>query len=129
LNELVVRISGVRGAILLAQDSSSEQIVGQQPTAPAVSIAPEPSQSKSSPLPMGLQELSRTMQWRSLPPHIKRILTSYLTEDAGNFENAVARYRVGWEKEKIAADAERIMQDPLVVAVLQLQRGQIRQRH
>jgi hypothetical protein len=43
----------------------------------------------------------------------------------GNFENAVARYRVGWSQEKIAADAERIMQDPLVRAVLQIQRGEI----
>jgi hypothetical protein len=77
-------------------------------------------------LPMGLQELSRTQEWRSLQPYIKRILTSYLTEDAGNFENAVARYRVGWEKEKIAVDAERISNDPLVVTVLKIQRGEIR---
>jgi hypothetical protein len=89
------------------------------------SVLPEDLRPKSFRLPMGLQELSRTQEWRSLAPYIKRILTSYLTEDVGNFENAVARYRVGWEKEKIAADAERLMQDPRVVMVLQIQRGEI----
>lgn len=59
-------------------------------------------------IPMGLQELSRTQEWKSLPPYVKRILTSYLSEDADNLEQAVARYRVGWGTEQIAADAERL---------------------
>ena len=90
----------------------------------SVSVLPPELRPHGHRLELGLQELSRTQEWRSLQPHIKRILTSYLTEDAGNFENAVARYRVGWEQERIAADAERIMQEPLVKAVLRMQRGE-----
>jgi hypothetical protein len=101
-----------------------------KPGVRAESVLPEELQPKPFRIPMGLEELSRTMQWRSLPPYLKRILTSYLgggmPEDVGNWESSVARYRVGWDKEKIAADAERLMNDPLVVTVLKIQRGEIR---
>ena len=90
------------------------------------SVLPEELRPKSFRLPMGLQELSRTPEWRSLQPYLKRILTSYITEDEGDWLAAVTRYRVGWEEERIAADAERIMQEPLVRAVPQIQRGEIR---
>lgn len=94
------------------------------------SVLPADMQPQDHRIPMGLQELSRTMQWRSLPPYIKRILTSYFgggdkTEDTGDWLASVARYRVGWEKEKIAEDAERLSKEPLVRAVLMLQRGEI----
>jgi len=93
------------------------------------SVLPEDLRPQSFRLAMGLQELSRTSLYRSLSPIVKRILTSYLgggmPEDVGNWESSVARYRVGWDKEKIVADAERIMQEPLVKAVLRIQRGEI----
>jgi hypothetical protein len=95
------------------------------------SVLPENLRPQSRWLEMGLQELSRTQEWRSLQPFIKRILTSYLgggmPEDAGNWLSSVTRYRVGWDEEKVAADAERLSKDPLVVEVLRLQRGEIQQ--
>lgn len=82
-------------------------------------------------LELGLQELSRTESWRALAPYIKRILTSYLgggmPEDKNNWESSVARYRVGWEKERIATDAERLWKEPLVIKVLEIQRGVVSQ--
>jgi hypothetical protein len=97
-----------------------------QPGARTESVLPEELRPQSHRIEMGLQELSRTQEWRSLAPYLKRILTSYLTEDARDMIAAVARYRVGWNKEQIAADAERLSNDPLVVTVLQIQRGEIR---
>lgn len=91
------------------------------------SVLPEELRPKHYRIAMGLEELSRTSEWRALPPYVKRILTSYLTEDAGKWEAAVARYRVGWDVERIAADAERLMHDPQVVRVLEIQRGEVRQ--
>jgi|ERR1700683_707720 hypothetical protein len=98
-----------------------------KPGAQSVSVLPEELRPQHRVIEMGLQELSRTVAWRSCPPYIKRILTSYLTEDNRDIVAAVRRYRVGWSDEKIEADAERIAQDPLVVRVLELQRGVISQ--
>lgn len=87
------------------------------------SVLPAELQPQHRRIEMGLEELSRTPEWRALQPYVKRILTNYLTEDAGKWEAAVARYRVGWDTERIAADAERLMNDPQVMKILEMQRG------
>ena len=95
------------------------------------SVLPEELRPQHRLIPMGLEELRRTQSWRALAPYIKRILTSYLgggmPEDAGKWLASVARYRVGRDEEKVAADAARLMQDPMVIKVLEIQRGVISQ--
>jgi hypothetical protein len=100
-----------------------------KPGAQSVSVLPPELRPQDHRLEMGLQELSRTTEWRSLQPYLKRILTSYLgggmPEDEGNWELSVARFYVGQEKEKIAAHADRLSKDPQIIRVLAIQRGEI----
>jgi hypothetical protein len=103
-----------------------------KPGSRSESVLPEHLQPKRVVLSMGLQELSRTLEWRSLPPYIKRILTSYLgggmPEDKGNWLASVSRYYVNVvDPEQQEKNAKKIAEDPLVIRVLELQRGAVQQ--
>jgi hypothetical protein len=96
------------------------------------SVLPEELRPQDHRLEMGLQELARTQSWRSLLPAVKRILTSYLgggmPEDKGDWLASVSRYYVNVvdpeQQEKIA---KKLLEDPMVIEVLRLQRGAVQQ--